>query len=581
MFSIDDPKVLGPTRLRFSEERDVDLFLETLEKFERGEIDPDAWRAFRLVNGVYGQRQEGVSMIRVKIPLGALSPAQLLAMADVAERWSTGKGHLTTRQNMQFHFVKLPDTELALRHMAAVGLTTREACGNAVRNVTGCPFMGTSAHEPFDAAPYAEALTRYLLRGPLSASLPRKFKIAFSGCCGTDCVVGAINDLGFFAKEQDGKRGFLLRIGGGTSTMPRAGFVAHDFLAAEEILEAAEAVVRIFHRLGNRKNRAQARLKFVIEKLKVEGFLAEYRKEREIIRAEGGRPYEVPPAPEYPERAPSAPEVSAYSPEFQRFAAHNVREQKQPGFVSVLVRLHLGDISVSQMRTLAELAVRYADGDIRTTHDQNFVLRFVPAWRAPALYRELQSVGLGQPDAGTISDVTSCPGASSCKLAVTASRGLADLLGRHLTEHPEQAAKAKGMNIKISGCPNGCGQHHIAGIGFQGGLRKIDGKAAPHYHLLLGAKLDAKTARFGKMVAKFPARRAPAVLDRLLDWYGEAGHADEGPEDFFARQTPKEVAARLGALLTLEPAEATPEDFIDLGETAAFTGETTEGECAA
>lgn len=584
MFSMDDPKVQGPTRLRFSDERDVDLFVETLEKFERGELDPDAWRAFRLVNGVYGQRQENVSMIRVKIPLGALSPAQLLAMAEVAERWSTGKAHVTTRQNFQFHFVKLPDTEHALRLMAEVGLTTREACGNAVRNVTGCPFMGTSAHEPFDATPYADALTRHLLRGPFSNTLPRKFKIAFSGCCGHDCVVGAINDLGFFPRVQDGKHGFLLRIGGGTSTVPRIGFVAHEFLPTEEILEAGEAVVRVFHRLGNRKNRAQARLKFVIAKLGVEGFLAEYHREREIIRAEGGRPYTPPPPPEYPSAAPAAPSSTRpedHSPEYQRFARENIRLQRQEGFATVLIRLVLGDISAAQMRALADIAVRYADGELRTTHDQNLMLRFVPAWRTPALYRELVAAGLGQAGASTIADVTSCPGASSCKLAVTTSRGLADLLGKHLEQHPAQAAKAHKLKIKISGCPNGCGQHHIAGIGFQGGLRKIDGKAAPHYHLLIGGDLDAATPRVGKMVAKFPARRAPQVLDQLLDWYQAERAEGEGPETFFSRQDAKKVTARLGALLTLDPKDATPDDFIDLGETQAFTGETTEGECAA
>src|SRR5438132_1100783 len=301
-----DSKTLGPTRLGFADEKDLDAFVAMLGKFERGEITPDAWKAFRLVNGVYSQRQEGdAMMVRVKIPQGVLTPAQLRALAEVAERWSTGRGHLTTRQNLQLHFVKLADTTEALRVLADAGLTTREACGNSVRNVTTCPYAGASALEPFDPTPYAEAVTRDLLRGPLSSSLPRKFKIAFGGCCGTDCVGASFNDIGFLARVRDGVPGFRVTLGGGLSTLRRAGILAHEFAPASEAVEIAEAVVRVFNQTGDRKHKHKARLKFVVDKLGPDRFLALYRAEREALRAEGGRPVRELPAP--PPREPRSP----------------------------------------------------------------------------------------------------------------------------------------------------------------------------------------------------------------------------------------------------------------------------------
>src|SRR5437588_11473000 len=262
-----DASTLGPGRLGFSDEKDLDAFVDRLGKFERGEITPDAWKAFRLVNGVYSQRQEGdAMMVRVKIPQGVLTPAQLRALAEVAERWSTGRGHLTTRQNLQLHFVKLADTTEALRVLADAGLTTREACGNSVRNVTTCPYAGASALEPFDPTPYAEAVTRDLLRGPLSSSLPRKFKIAFGGCCGTDCVGASFNDIGFLARVRDGVPGFRVTLGGGLSTLRRAGILAHEFAPASEAVEIAEAVVRVFNQTGDRQHKHKPRLKFGLGK---------------------------------------------------------------------------------------------------------------------------------------------------------------------------------------------------------------------------------------------------------------------------------------------------------------------------
>src|SRR5215472_16954999 len=248
MAAVDDPKTLGRTRLSFANEAEIDEFVATLEKFERGEVSPDEWRAYRLVRGTYGQRQSDVQMLRVKIPQGVLSAEQLEALADVADAYSRGFGHITTRQNVQFHFVKLHDVEPAMRRLAEAGLTTREACGNSVRNITACPYAGVAVDERFDVTPYAEALTRYLLRHPLSSTLPRKFKIAFEGCP-TDHVGTAINDIGFRAVlGPSGGRGFRVTVGGGTSILTRSGGLLHEFLPASELFRVAEAILRVFKR---------------------------------------------------------------------------------------------------------------------------------------------------------------------------------------------------------------------------------------------------------------------------------------------------------------------------------------------
>lgn len=567
MSAIDDPKLMGATRLGFADERDVDQFVAMLTSFERGEVDADAWRSFRMLNGVYGQRQENAHMVRAKIPQGVLTPVQLLATAEMADRFAGGKGHLTTRQNLQFHFVKPVDLEPALRLLAAAGLTTREACGNSVRNITTCPFAGTSAVEPFDPTPYAEATTRYLLRGPWSASLPRKFKIAFGGCCGSDCIKGAINDLAFLARRDGDRLGFRMLVGGGTAALPRSAFVAEEFVPVEETLAAAEAVVRVFHRLGDRTNRARARLKYVIERLGREGFLAELRQERDAIRAEGGRPIDLPPARPLPSAPATALDVRPAAPGYLAFARDGVRPQKQAGFATVVVRVPLGDLTGRQLRGLAELTARFsAEGELRTTHDQNVALRFVAAAQAPAVYEALVDLELAAPGAGTVQDVTSCPGASSCKLAVTASRGLAGLLADHLARNPDVAAKARALSIKVSGCPNGCGQHHVAGLGFQGGVRKIEGKAVPQYHLFLGGGVGPEGARFGRLAAKVPARRAPAAVHRLIDLYDVEKQPGETPDAFFSRLPLDRVQTLLADLTTMDARDARPEDFVDLGE---------------
>jgi sulfite reductase (ferredoxin) len=587
MTALEHSSSLGPTRLGFADERDVDLFVERLEKFERGEISPDDWRSFRLLNGVYGQRQDGVMMIRSKIPGGILNPRQLEVLAEIAERWGGGaKGHVTTRQNVQFHFIETANVEGALRLLADCGITTREACGHSVRNFTLCPFAGISANEPFDPTAYMEALAHHLLRGPFSASLPRKFKPSVGGCCGTDCSQAFINDLGFLARSRtlaDGSTeiGFKVVAGGGLSTLRRTAITVEEFLPAGEILESADAIVRVFHDIGNRENKAKARLKWAIDKVGVPQFLALYQAKRALIRGEGGVALSLPPQPPPPSLRPSLPQLAPTLDDYATWAADSVRPQKQAGFSAVVIRLILGDVTAAQMRALATLIVEFGEGEIRATNEQNLLLRYVPSWKLPLLHAELVAIGLARAGVNTVVDVTSCPGASSCKLAVTASRGLASVLTEHLEARPALVAKARSLDIKVSGCPNSCGQHHIAGIGFQGGVRKVGGRAVPQYLLHLGGSIDGERATFGKLTAKIPARNVPAVIERLIELYDQEKQAGEAPAAFFARVAPAAVKARIDDLTGLDAERATDQDFIDLGETEAFEVKLAEGECAA
>jgi len=565
-----DSKTLGPARLGFADEKDLDAFVAMLGKFERGEISADAWKQFRLVNGVYSQRQEGdAMMVRVKIPQGVLTPAQLRALADVAERLSTGRGHITTRQNVQFHFVHLAQTDDALRVLAEAGLTTREACGNSVRNVTACPYAGASGLEPFDTTPYAEAVTRHLLRGPLSSSLPRKFKIAFGGCCGFDCVGASFNDIGFLARERNGRPGFRVTVAGGLSTLRRTGILAHDFAPAEEVVDICEAVVRLFNRTGDRQHRHRARLKFVVEKLGAEEFLRQYHEERASVP-----PRPVSPGPPGALRPVPTPCRRSPHPGFEEFVRTNVRPQRDPELAAVAIRIPLGDLTAAQFHALADIAEEFsAERELRTTVEQNALLRFVGRSHLASLHAALAAAGLARPGALSISDVVSCPGAYSCRLAVTQSRGMADALTTALADRGES------LPIKISGCPNGCGQHYVAGIGLQGSVRKVDGRAVPQYHLYVGGELGAEQARFGRLAAKVPARKVPEAVRRLADLGAREASPGESAAQVLGRLSPQRVSE---VLADLEPLDhPAPEDFVDLGEQKAFEVQTTEGECAA
>jgi sulfite reductase (NADPH) hemoprotein beta-component len=600
----------GRTRLSFASVADIDEFVATLERYERGELTPDQWRAFRLVRGTYGQRQTAdAQMLRIKIPQGVLAAEQLIALAEIGERYSRHFGHITTRQNIQFHFVKLHDVEPAMRRLADVGLTTREACGNSVRNITACQYAGVSLDERFDVTPYAEALTRFLLRHRLSSTLPRKFKIAFEGCA-HDHVATAINDLGFFAVlGPDGTPGFRVLAGGGTAIMCKSGGIIHEFLPASDLLRVAEAVLRVFHRFGDYEHKQRNRMKFMIKTLGWDRFVAEYERELADARAGAVPPVAIePPAAEAAPgwkraEAPSASLIAArvaagtsigpgitpviapvYLPgdeAYIRWRTTNVIAQKQFGYVMATATVPLGDLTSEQMRIVAELAQAYGDGSVRVTIDQNLLFRWVPIGELRELYRRLSAASLGLAEGSTIADVASCPGAESCRLAVTQSRGLGRLLEDYLRARPDLIAAADSARIKISGCPNGCGQHHIATIGFQGSVRRLGARAVPQYFVMVGGGATAQGATFARTAAKIPARRIPQALERLIGFYERERTPGESAPAFFQRVELERVTRELLDLQRLTASDATAEDFVDLAETGEFTPEVMDGECSA
>ncbi len=572
---------------KFSTAADVDELVGVLEKYERGELTAEQFRSFRLLRGVYGQRQEGSQMIRVKIPFGRLDSRGLDALADVGERYSRAFGHVTTRQNVQFHFVAMADVEALMRRLDEAGLTTRDACGNSVRAVTACERAEICDGAPFDVSPYAEAVTRQFLGHPLASSLPRKFKIAFSGCA-SDCAKAAIHDLGFIAAAPNGEAGFKVVAAGGLSSSPQNALVLHEFVRASEIGRIGEAILRIFHRLGNRENRQRARLKYVRKRLGDQGFRDEYAKVRAEVDAEAAAELALPPPAN---RAPSGPiEPNAPVPRdgsYLSWRATSVVDQKppvgdpqaHPGFVAAYIRLNLGDITSEQMRDLGRIADEMGDGTVRLTIDQNILLPWVDKRSVPALYARLSKAGLARLDLHTVRDVTSCQGADTCNLAVTSSRAVAAAITARLeVEGLGATGDAAKTLIKVSGCPNSCGQHHIADLGFHGGAKNTGDGAVPVYQLHLGGGVDERGARFGRQVVKIVARRVPDAVVRLLRFYESERAAAESPATFFERIDGKRVVAALGDVVT---AATAADERADIGETAGFLVHAGEGECAA
>lgn len=575
----------------FSRPEDVQEFVAVLERFERGELSSEEFRQFRLTRGVYGQRQMDVNMMRIKFPGGIMSAAQLRVAATVARDHTLyKKGHITTRQNIQFHFVKLDEAPEVMGRFDTVGATTREACGNTVRNITGCPFAGVSATEAFDVTPYTHALVRMCLGAAWANNLPRKFKMAFEGCTHEDHAQTAINDVGFRAKLKDGARGFEVFVAGGLSTTPRPAYRLHEFIPANELLARTEAIIKLFDRLGNRKNRARARLKYVMKALGEDGFVAAYNEEIAKIVAEGRlhREIELPPEetpPAWNDRAIQGPRAAEDDPAYKEWL-RTVDPQKQAGFATVTIKLDRGDISADQFDQLADLVETYTDGTLRAGNRQNLHVRWVRTEYLPHLFARLQEIGLADLGSNTIHDVVSCPGADSCNLAVTSSMSLA----KHLTRYLRNAGKsadsvelARTADIKISGCPNSCGQHHVAAIGFHGTVRHVgEGKQVPEYQLHLGGGFDADGVQFGRHIVKIPARRAGEALLRLLDLYRDEHEPGEDARAFFRRVAKEDVVEALGdAILDSRFTNLRDDDIFDLGKEQAFDVAIGRGECAA
>lgn len=574
------------------QEAELALFEENIRKLESGALDSDDFKKFRLENGVYGIRgTTDEHMIRVKIKWGNLTADQLDVLAEIAQAHATPQCcHVTTRQAVQMHHIKRRDVPHVLRRIAACGLTTREACGNTVRNVTACHYSGVSPDEVFDVRPYAQALADYFLRNPICQNLPRKFKIALEGCP-TDHARVPIHDFGAVAKVREihGKkvRGFQCYVGGGLGATPQSSQLIEDFTPEELLIPTAEAAVRIHDRYGNRKDKARARIKFVLKEWGIEKMRQVILEERKIaVLTRSGKTDFAVNFHAFDETAPpiDVPASIAVPTDagYPRWKLTNTRSQKQTGYVTVLVRCLLGDIDVPQMHALANIARRYCGGRLRTAITQNLVLQWVPEKAVPLVYAELLKAGLAEANAERVADMTRCPGADTCQIAITHSRGLAAALTPIFSNGLSTAEELQDIKIKISGCFNSCGQHHIADIGFYGTSKAMNGHEVPHYVLLLGGYTQEGLAKFGKPTLQIPAQRIPEAIKKLLQFYRSNKEGNEIFRAFVERQGTVKIKELLQEFIDIPPFEVAPKLYEDLGaEGVAFKMEMGKGECAA
>ena len=559
---------------------DIELFRSQAEAFLAGQINDDQFRPHRLRRGIYSQRQAGVQMIRTKVPGGLLTTRQMRAMARIADDFGGGKGHLTTRQNMQYHFVPLKQVPDLLHALADVRLTTREACYNTVRNVTACPLAGLHPEEPFDVQPYARRLAFAFLHRELTDSLPRKFKVAFSGCP-DDCMATAINDVGLRAVIRNGERGFRMTVAGGLGPLPVEARLLDEFVPAEDIVKRVEAVIRVFNRHGNRNNKNKARLKFVMRERGFDWLRDTIEEEYRDILQNGGipMPEEVPdgfggfqPHPPPPGSGELLPMYETSS-DIQAWRETNTQKQKQTGYTIVTVKVPQGNLTGQQMYGLADLADQAGDGALRFTMNQNVVLAYVPVGAVNRVYGALKALGLAESGADEISDVITCPGAYSCNLGLTKTMGLGAALSPLLAKETDPLVRR--LKINSSGCPNSCGQHWIGDIGFYGNARKIEGKEVPYYLMLLGGTQN----EFGVAIQSLPARLVPVAVDRVLTHFKANRQEDETFRSYVLRHK-VETFRKLTADL-VKPADLAPEMYLDWGDDVAYSLELGRGECAA
>ena len=595
--SLEDPEVLEnvPGHIIPILQREFDDFDSEAERFLGGAVEEDEFIKFRLKQGVYGQRQADVQMIRVKLPFGGVNPEQMEAFADVVEKYAPlRKGHITTRQNIQIHHVPLRDAAEAIRELGDSGLSSREGCGNTIRNVTGDPWAGVCEDEPFDVTPYAGAYVRYFVRHPTTQGMPRKVKTAFTASDADRAITG-IHDIAFIprVREVDGKpvRGAAIRVGGGTSIMPRIAPTLYEFVELDngEYLKVSEAIFRIFDRQEwLRANRARARIKVLVDKIGIDEFrgLVEEELQGDWV-AERDFTVEDRLFDHDEEAHAPAPPVQALSPngdrrEYDRFVESNVRPQRQAGFSTVQVKVTRGDLTPELFRGLAAIMRDFTGGYARTSVEQNLVLRWVRDEAVYEVWLRLKELGLGDAGADEVTDVISCPGTDSCKLGITSSMGLNEAISERLDAMNIEDPLTRRIHVKMSGCPNGCGQHHIGNIGFYGASIKVGEHTIPAYIAHLGGNYeDGDVVYGGRLKVRLPAKRVPEAVERWIRHY-EANRQDgEVFNAFVARVgTPEFEALVKDLTMPVEFGLETMSTFIDWSRNVPFQVIRGEGECA-
>ncbi len=598
--------------------REIETFAGQLELRRQNKLDEKVFAETRLRWGIYGQRYDNgqrydghqtqalnypagsltkgpntlfdaPGMVRIKIPFGGVSPEQMDVLAEVADEYSDGILHVTTRQDFQLHFVHIDDTPDLMRRLAAVGITTQEACGNTVRNVTACPLSGICHDEQFDVTPYARAMAYFLLGHQDTQDFGRKFKTAFSGCEQHACGLTNIHDFGLLARTRpvDGKvqKGFSVFVGGGLGTIPHPAKLLSEFVTEEEILPLAQSIARVFARLGEKKNRNRARLKFLVEQLGIEEFRRLVYEERETLTPDSRWTDYLKDVAEYGESAPKSPiylNGQARPAGFDAWYETNVYQQRQDGYVGVYINLPLGDMTSTQMFQLADIARKYAGDSVRTTVEQNILLRWISEADLPELYNELNAWGMAEPGIDTIVDITSCPGTDTCKLGIASSRGLAGELRKELiVKMPTLPSAVKELKIKISGCFNSCGQHHVADIGFFGNSRRSGNYLVPHFQVVLGGKWKENAGSYGLAVGAVPSKRVPQVLEALTTRFAQERVESESFQSWIARLGKKEVRTILEPFMNVPSHEIDPSFYTDWGDVREYSlGDIGVGECA-
>jgi sulfite reductase beta subunit-like hemoprotein len=581
----------SPVRLPDFIEDELALYQQQIKKFRAGEVGETKMQKFRLQFGTYAQRQEGVQMQRIKIPGGYLSADQLTRLADAADQYAGGFIHFTTREDAQLYYLQLEDTPALLRSLLEAGITTREACGNTVRNITACYRAGVSHTEAFNVYPYARALFQFFLRNKFNQTMGRKVKIAFEGCA-EDHSALAFHDLGFHAvtREENGEvqRGFRVYVGGGMGSGPHVAHLYSEFLPVEELFNFSAAVIRIFDRYGERKQRMKARMKFLVQSMGWEKFRAAVDAERAIV---GPLPNvaDFLVEPVVPESAvttqgltPLPPIVN--DPDYQQWAADSVIPHRIEGLRGVHVRTKLGDITSDRARALADIARQFSSSELRVSIEQNLFLPWVRVEDLPAVYLALREVSLGDAGAETIADVTACPGADTCRLGIASAKGLGSAISESFFTGalaPYREAN-RDLRIKISGCPNGCAQHAVANIGFHAAALTQDGRNVPAHLLFLGGSANHGQPQAAKVIGKYPARNAEKVVAALLDLHATEKQAGEGFNAFLARIGDARVKETLEPLKAIPAFDADPQFYDDYGhEHERFTvRQGVRGECA-
>ena len=590
--------IVPPARdLADEQRRDIERFEVAIAQYLAGEISEDVFRVMRLNNGIYGQRQGGTNqMVRIKLPAGTITPEQLDLMGRLSDEYSRGWGHITTRQNVQVHFVELTRIPALLRELAEVGLTSREACGDTVRNVMACHLAGACPHEHLDVTAWAEATYEHFVRNPLGQRLPRKFKVNFSGCS-TDCGQAMFNDVGVIAATRtldDGtvEQGFRVYIAGGLGATPHPALALEEFTTREDLLPTIEATLRVFDQTGNRDNKLRARLKWVVDQLGIDEVRRRVLKMRHTLPASsswpGGIPALVAEHGDSPAGRSATVEATAVGQgvavsliprdPYQRWEATSVVRGAANGSVSAIAYAALGDITAAQFRSLASIQ-RELGADVRLTNRQNVCFRGLTEAQLPVLYARLEAIGMARPGAELARDVVACPGADTCNIAVTQSRGLAKAIGEALEE--EGLAEVGGVRINISGCTNSCGQHHASDIGFFGAERRANGRSAPGYQMLLGGYVGEEQIHFGEKATRLPAKAAPQAVVRVVRQFASERNAGENFRGWMDRVGGAYAIGQALKDLDVFPSfDEAPEFYSDYDETGPFVAAVGDSECA-